>query len=187
MTTINEHSLETAYRQLIEMTGEDLNREGLKNTPLRAAKAMAFLTSGYHAEIEKIVNGALFSSDNRSMVIVKDIDFFSLCEHHLLPFFGKVHVGYIPKGHVIGLSKIPRIVDVFSRRLQIQEELCQQIAKCIETITGASGVGVVIEAQHLCMMMRGVQKQSSFMISSSVLGHFKECMNTRNEFLNLIK
>lgn len=181
------NNLEQHYHNLITMTGENPNRPGLQRTPARAAKAMQFLLSGYEVNISELVNDALFPSDNNSMVIVKDIEFYSLCEHHMLPFFGKVHVGYIPNGQVIGLSKIPRIVDAFARRLQIQEQLCQQIAQTISEITGSRDVGVVIEAQHMCMIMRGVEKQGANMVSSSVLGEFHDCMNTRSEFLSLIR
>ena len=175
------------YRDVLKLIGEDPDREGLKNTPERAARAMQFLTQGYNQDLDKIVNKAIFETKNDEMVIVKDIELYSLCEHHMLPFFGKCHVGYLPNGKVLGLSKIARIVDVFGRRLQIQENLTQQIAEAILKYTGALGVGVVIEAQHLCMMMRGVEKQNSSMITSCMLGAFRDDASTRSEFLSLIK
>lgn len=175
------------YKELIKLIGENPDRQGLKNTPERAARAMKFLTQGYHQNLDQIVNDAIFETDNDEMVIVKDVELYSLCEHHLLPFFGKCHVGYLPKGKVLGLSKVARIVDVFGRRLQIQENLTQEIAEAILTYTDASGVGVVIEAQHLCMMMRGVEKQNSSMITSCMLGAFRDNASTRSEFLSLIK
>ena len=174
------------YADLITNLGEDVKRDGLIKTPGRAAKAMEFLTKGYNENLEDIVNEAVFDSDNDEMVIVKDIEMYSLCEHHLLPFVGKVHVGYLPQGKVIGLSKIARITDMYARRLQIQENLTKQIAEAIQTATGAVGVGVVIEAQHFCMMMRGVEKQNSSTISSMMLGTFRENPRTREEFLTLI-
>jgi GTP cyclohydrolase I len=174
------------YADLLTNLGEDVSRDGLIKTPGRAAKAMEFLTKGYNENLEDIVNEAVFDSDNDEMVIVKDIEMYSLCEHHLLPFVGKVHVGYLPQGKVIGLSKIARITDMYARRLQIQENLTKQIAEAVETATGAAGVGVVIEAQHFCMMMRGVEKQNSSTISSMMLGTFRENPRTREEFLNLI-
>ena len=174
------------FRKIIEALGEDPEREGLRNTPKRAAKAMEFLTQGYHQSIEKIVNGALFQSDNEEMVLVKNIELYSLCEHHLLPFIGKCHVAYIPKGRIIGLSKIARIVDIHARRLQVQENLTKEIAETMFKVTNAAGVGVIIEAQHLCMMMRGVQKQNSIMSTSVMLGSFREDSRTRAEFLSLV-
>jgi GTP cyclohydrolase I len=177
--------LEDSFRTIIEQIGEDPNRQGLHDTPRRAAKAMEFLTRGYSQTLEKVVNNALFESDTNEMVIVQDIELFSLCEHHLLPFIGKCHVAYIPTGRVIGLSKIARIVDMYARRLQIQENLTKQIADAIQTVTGAAGVGVIIEAQHMCMMMRGVQKQNSVMKSSMMLGAFRNNVSTRMEFLQL--
>jgi len=174
------------YTELIKEIGEDVNREGLVKTPSRAAKAFDYITRGYRQDIDEVVNGAIFESKNDEMVIVKDIELYSLCEHHLLPFFGKCHVGYIPNGKVIGLSKIARIVDVFARRLQIQENLVQQVAETIQKYTGAEGVGVVIEANHLCMMMRGVEKQNSSMKTSCMLGSFRDEPETRAEFLSLI-
>ena len=174
------------YKQLIASTGEDVNRDGLLKTPERASSAFAFLTQGYQQSLEEVLNGAVFDSDNDEMVIVKDIELYSMCEHHLLPFVGKVHVAYIPSGKVIGLSKIPRISDMYARRLQIQEQLTKQIADAVMDATKAAGVGVVIEAQHFCMMMRGVQKQNSWTISSMMLGSFRENHRTRHEFLQLI-
>jgi len=174
------------YHSILELVGEDPSRDGLKDTPSRAAKAMQYLTRGYDQDIEKVVNNAVFDSDNDEMIIVQDIELYSMCEHHLLPFIGKAHVAYLPTGKVIGLSKIARIVDVFARRLQIQENLTKQIAETIMEITGASGVGVVIEAKHLCMMMRGVEKQNSYMRTSMMLGSFRDYDATRMEFLQLI-
>ena len=174
-------------RRLLAELGEDPDREGLARTPLRVEKALAFLTSGYGADIDAIVNDALFTVDYSEMVIVKDIDFYSLCEHHLLPFFGKCHVAYIPKRQVIGLSKIPRLVDVFARRLQIQERMTNQIAQTILEKTDPLGVAVVCEGTHLCMSMRGVEKQNSFAMTSAMLGVFHDNERTRMEFLELIK
>ena len=174
-------------RRLLAELGEDPDREGLARTPLRVEKALAFLTSGYAADIDAIVNDALFTVDYSEMVIVKDIDFYSLCEHHLLPFFGKCHVAYIPKRQVIGLSKIPRLVDVFARRLQIQERMTNQIAQTILEKTDPLGVAVVCEGTHLCMSMRGVEKQNSFAMTSAMLGVFRDNERTRMEFLELIK
>ena len=174
------------YSQIIANIGEDVNRDGLLKTPDRAAKAFEFLTHGYNLDLETVLNDAVFDSDNDEMVIVKDIELYSLCEHHLLPFVGKVHVAYLPQGKVIGLSKIARITDMYARRLQIQENMTKQIAEAIQKVTGASGVGVVIEAQHFCMMMRGVQKQNSWTLSSMMLGAFRDNHRTREEFLTLI-
>ena len=174
------------YKQLIASAGEDVNRDGLLKTPERAANAFAFLTGGYQETLEEVLNNAVFDSDNDEMVIVKDIEFYSMCEHHLLPFVGKAHVAYLPQGKVIGLSKIARITDMFARRLQIQEQMTKQIADAVMEATNAAGVGVVIEAQHFCMMMRGVQKQNSWTISSMMLGSFRENHRTRHEFLQLI-
>jgi len=186
----NQESLgdiQESYETILKKIGEDPTREGLQDTPLRAAKAMQFLTKGYSEDINKVINNAIFETDNDEMVIVKNIELYSLCEHHLLPFFGKAHVAYIPSGKVLGLSKIARIVDVFARRLQIQENLTTQIAETIQDVTGAQGVAVVIEAKHLCMMMRGVEKQNSSMTTSSMLGLFRERPVTRQEFLSLLK
>ena len=174
-------------RQLLAELGEDPEREGLVRTPLRVEKALAFLTSGYTADIDRILNGALFTVDYSEMVIVKDIDFYSLCEHHLLPFFGKCHVAYVPRRHVIGLSKIPRLVDVFARRLQIHERMTNQIAQTILEKIDPLGVAVVCEGTHLCMSMRGVEKQNSFALTSAMLGVFRDNARTRMEFLELIK
>jgi GTP cyclohydrolase I len=178
--------VETLFRKLILEVGEEPDREGLIKTPTRAAQALQELTKGYHQDIHKIINGALFSSPADEMVVVKDIEFYSLCEHHLLPFFGICHVGYLPHGKVLGLSKIPRIVDTFARRLQIQESLTQQIATAILEHTQAHGVGVILQAQHLCMMMRGVCKQNALMKTSCMLGSFRRDKSTRAEFLSLI-
>jgi GTP cyclohydrolase I len=175
-----------AFSTIIESVGEDLKRDGLLKTPERAAKAFQFITRGYTQSLKEIINGALFDSDSNEMVIVKDIELYSMCEHHLLPFIGKCHVAYIPTGKVLGLSKIARIVDMYARRLQIQEGLTSQIAKTIQQVTGASGVGVIIEAKHLCMMMRGVEKQNSLMKTSAMLGEFRSNEVTRKEFLSLI-
>ncbi len=180
-------NLSQHYHEIIGAIGEDVEREGLRDTPMRAAKAMEFLTKGYRENLEEVVNGAVFSSDSDEMVIVKDIELYSLCEHHLLPFIGRCHIGYIPDGKVLGLSKFARIVDMFARRLQIQENLGQQIAQAVMEVTGARGVGVVIEAKHLCMMMRGVEKQNSVMKSSMMLGSFRKNLATRQEFLQLIR
>ena len=175
------------YRNILTDIGEDPGREGLLRTPERAAKALQFLTQGYALDLNDIINNAIFQSDNDEMVIVKDIELYSLCEHHLLPFIGKCHIGYIPTGKVLGLSKIARIVDLFARRLQIQENLTSQIAECIMMVTEAEGVGIIIEAKHLCMMMRGVEKQNSVMTTSTMLGSFRDDPATRMEFLALIK
>jgi len=175
------------YEQILKDLGEDPTREGLLDTPMRAANAMRYLTKGYSESLDDIVNNALFESDMNEMVIVKEIEMYSMCEHHLLPFFGKCHIGYLPNGKVIGLSKIARIVDYFARRLQIQERLTSEIANCISSITNARGVAVVIEARHLCMMMRGVEKQNSIMTTSVMLGEMRANQASRMEFLNLIK
>jgi GTP cyclohydrolase I len=179
--------MEDQYRAIIEAIGENPDREGLLRTPHRAARAMEFLTQGYELDINEIVNEAIFASTNDEMVIVRDIELYSLCEHHLLPFIGKCHVAYLPAGKVIGLSKIPRIVDMYARRLQIQENLTKQIGECLAEVTGAVGVAVVIEAKHLCAMMRGVEKQNSAMITSMMLGRFRDDPRTRQEFLTLIR
>lgn len=179
--------MDDAYEQIIRAIGEDPARPGLVDTPTRAAGAMRFLTQGYNLDIDDVINGALFPSDSDEMVIVKNIELYSLCEHHLLPFIGKCHVAYLPKGKVIGLSKVARIVDMYARRLQIQENLTKQIAQAILTKTQGTGAGVIIEAQHMCMMMRGVEKQSSVMTTSCMLGAFRSSQTTRNEFLTLVK
>ena len=171
---------------LLEEIGEDPSREGLLKTPKRVAKAWKFFTKGYHGNLEDITNRAIFTEDVQDMVIVRDIEFFSLCEHHLLPFFGKAHVGYIPNGKVIGLSKIPRIVDMYSRRLQVQERLTNQIANAIKNVLDPIGVAVVMEGKHMCMQMRGVEKQNSFASTSAMLGQFRESDETRSEFLSII-
>jgi GTP cyclohydrolase I len=174
------------YKQILEQIGEDPNREGLLDTPTRATDAMRYLTKGYTEKLEDIINNALFISDMSEMVVVKDIELYSLCEHHLLPFIGKCHIGYIPHGKVLGLSKFARIVDYYARRLQIQERLTAEIAQCIADITSARGVAVVIEAKHLCMMMRGVEKQNSAMVTSVMLGEMRDHSISRSEFLKLI-
>ena len=179
--------MEDLVRQLLRALGEDPEREGLASTPRRVAKSLKFLTSGYEIDVDEVINNALFTVDYSEMVIVKDIDFFSLCEHHLLPFFGKCHVAYIPRTKVIGLSKIPRLVDIFSRRLQVQERLTNQIAETIRDKIDPLGVAVVMEANHLCMAMRGVEKQRSFCVTSAMLGAFRERDRTRTEFLELIR
>src|SRR6266567_4521617 len=179
--------MQDLIRRLLAELGEDPGREGLRDTPKRVEKALKFLTSGYDANIEQVLNGALFTVDYNEMVIVRDIDFYSLCEHHLLPFFGKCHVAYIPTTKVIGLSKIPRLVDVFARRLQVQERLTKQIADTIQEAVKPLGVAVVVEATHLCMSMRGVEKQNSFAVTSAMLGVFRDQARTRMEFLELIK
>lgn len=178
--------MEDAYKKIIQACGEDLERPGLLDTPKRAAKAMEFLTQGYRQNLDDVINNALFPSDSREMVIVKDIELYSMCEHHLLPFIGKAHVAYIPNGKVLGLSKIARIVDMYARRMQIQEQLTTEIAETVREVTGAEGVAVVIEAKHMCMMMRGVQKQNSVMKTSSMLGIFRSNQSTRAEFLSLV-
>lgn len=178
--------MQQLIRQLLEELGENPEREGLVNTPARVERAFQFLTRGYDEDIDEVLNGALFSVEYDEMVIVKDIEVYSLCEHHLLPFFGKCHVGYLPSKQVIGLSKIPRIVDVFARRLQVQERLTQQIAETIRDKIDPKGVAVIVEGQHLCMMMRGVEKQNSRMITSAMLGRFREDQRSRLEFLNLV-
>ena len=174
-------------RKLLSEMGENPEREGLRNTPERVERSLRFLTSGYQTDVDTVLNNALFSVDYSEMVIVKDIDFYSLCEHHLLPFFGKCHIAYLPRDRVVGLSKIPRLVDVFSRRLQIQERLTNQIAQIIEETLTPLGVGVVVEASHLCMLMRGVEKQNSFALTSAMLGAFRDDARTRMEFLELLK
>ncbi len=178
--------MEQAFLDILKKIGEDPKRAGLLDTPSRAAKAMEFLTQGYAMNIDEVINDALFPSDTDEMVIVKNIELYSMCEHHMLPFIGKCHVAYIPKGKVIGLSKIARIVDVFARRLQIQENLTNEIANCIVEKTSAAGAGVIIEAQHMCMMMRGVEKQNSTMTTSCMLGAFRNSQSTRSEFLSLV-
>ena len=181
------NELKQSYENIITAVGEDPNREGLLDTPKRAAKAMEYLTQGYRQTLEEITNNAVFTSDADDMVLVQDIELYSMCEHHLLPFTGRCHIAYIPNGKVLGLSKFARIVDMFARRFQIQEQLTHQIAKAVEEVTGATGVGVIVEAKHMCMMMRGVEKQNSSMRTSVMLGNFRADPKTRNEFLQLIK
>jgi len=181
-----ENTMEEHFSQLIQAIGEDITREGLVDTPKRAAEAFRFLNNGYHKSLDNVLNNAIFESDTEDMVIVKEIELYSLCEHHLLPFTGKCHVAYLPRGKVLGLSKVARIVDMYARRLQIQERLTKQIADAIQEAVNPRGVAVVIEAKHLCMMMRGVEKQNSVMTTSCMLGQFRENISTRSEFLNLI-
>ena len=185
--TLQDASVQAIYAELLKRIGEDPTRDGLQQTPKRMEKSMAFLTQGYQQTVESVLHGALFDVDYDEMVIVRDIEFYSLCEHHLLPFFGKAHIAYVPQGKVVGLSKLPRIVDVFARRLQVQERLTQQIAEAVEDAIQPQGVGVLIEAQHLCMMMRGVEKQSSLTVTSSLRGVFKTQLQTRSEFLSLVR
>jgi GTP cyclohydrolase I len=185
--TLTSASFEELTREMLVRLGEDPNREGLVRTPERFAKALQYLTKGYNEDPKTILNDALFTVNYDEMVIVKDVEMFSLCEHHVLPFYGKVHVAYVPNGKVIGLSKIPRLIDVFARRLQVQERLTTQIAETIREAIQPQGVGVVIEARHLCMMMRGVEKQHSAALTSSMLGLFRDCAETRSEFLSLIR
>jgi len=184
---MNVERLSKLYAEVLDEIGLDRSSDGLRNTPARVAKALEYLTKGYRQSLEEVVNGAVFDSDNDEMVLVKDIELYSLCEHHMLPFIGKCHVAYIPTGKVLGLSKVARIVDMYARRLQIQETLTKQIAEVIMEITNAKGVGVVIEARHLCMMMRGVEKQNSLMKTSMMLGIFRKDSRTRTEFLRLLK
>lgn len=179
--------MENEFASIIQSIGEDLSRPGLKDTPQRAAKAFKYITRGYQQTLEEVVNGAIFPSDTDELVVVDNIELYSLCEHHLLPFIGKCHVGYLPTGKVIGLSKIARIVDMFARRLQIQENLTKEIAEAVMSMTNASGVAVIVEAQHMCMMMRGVEKQNSMMKTSVMLGRLREDHRTRAEFLSLIR
>jgi len=183
----HEEELRQLIRQQIQALGEDPDRDGLKRTPKRVAEALKFFTRGYHQDPKTVLNNALFDATSDEMVIVKDIDFYSLCEHHMLPFFGKCHIAYLPTRKVVGLSKLPRLVEVFARRLQIQERMTQEIASALQELIGAEGVGVVVEAQHLCMMMRGVEKQNSYAITSTLLGRFRDDARTRSEFINLIQ
>tara|TARA_B100000989_G_scaffold137130_1_gene101855 strand:- start:168 stop:761 length:594 start_codon:yes stop_codon:yes gene_type:complete len=178
--------IKSYFEEIIDLLGENKNREGLLKTPERASKALKFLTEGYEKDPEQVLQSAMFRENYNEMVIVKDIELYSLCEHHLLPFFGKAHLAYIPNGHIVGLSKLPRIVDIFSRRLQVQERLTEQILDCINSTLNPKGVAVVIEASHMCMMMRGVQKQNSTTTTSGFRGAFKDT-DTRNEFLNLVQ
>jgi GTP cyclohydrolase IA len=186
-SVVTQDSIEAGYRDILTFIGEDPDREGLLRTPHRVAESMKFLTRGYGQDVEKILNGAVFQEEYDDMVIVKDIEFYSLCEHHLLPFFGKAHVAYIPNGKIVGLSKIPRLVDMFSRRLQVQERLTKDIAEALETALQPRGVAVVIEGMHMCMMMRGVEKQSATMITSHVRGAFRDDHRSRQEFMDHVK
>ena len=181
-----QKNIERITKQLLENIGEDPNREGLLKTPSRVAKAWQFFSKGYTQSIDELINNAIFNEDANDMVIVRDIEFFSLCEHHLIPFFGKAHVGYIPNGKVIGLSKIPRIIDMFSRRLQVQERLTHQVADALKNVLNPKGVAVVMEGRHMCMQMRGVEKQNSFTSTSAMSGQFKKSSETRSEFLAII-
>jgi GTP cyclohydrolase I len=193
--TFDAHSEEEVYdrekegliRNLLDRLGEDPNREGLRRTPLRVAKAMDFLTSGYHTTVDEVIKGAIFTEDCKEMVVVRGIEFYSMCEHHMLPFFGHAHVGYLPNGKVVGLSKVARVVDVFARRLQVQERLTNQVADALMAALAPHGVAVVIEASHTCMMMRGVQKQNSTTISSAMRGAFQDDARTRAEFMGFIR
>ena len=187
MSNIDKKRLEKITKELLEIIGEDTNREGLLKTPKRVAKSWEFLSQGYNQNLDEIVNEAIFNESAKDMVIVKDIEFYSLCEHHLIPFYGKAHVGYIPDGKIIGLSKIPRIIDFYARRLQVQERLTNQIATCIQDLLNPKGVAVIMEGRHFCMLMRGVQKQNSLASTSSMLGTFKEKSSTRNVFLKLVE
>jgi GTP cyclohydrolase I len=182
----NSERIEKLVRELLVEIGEDPEREGLMNTPKRVAASLAFLTSGYKTDMQKLINNACFAQETTSMVVVKDIELYSLCEHHLLPFYGRCHIGYIPRGRIFGISKLARLVDLFARRLQIQEKLTEQIAYAVKDSINADGVGVMIEARHLCMMMRGVEKQNSMLVTSSLLGVFRTNPATRQEFLSLI-
>src|SRR2546430_9459614 len=184
--TLNAAKIEGLVRELLAEIGEDPQREGLVKTPQRVAAALAFLTSGSRADATKLINGAIFTQKTNSMVIVKNIEVYSLCEHHMLPFFGRCHIGYIPNGKVFGVSKLARLVDVFARRLQLQERLTEEVSKVVMEEVGARGVGVMVEARHLCMMMRGVEKQNSTMVTSAVLGVLRENLATREEFLSLV-
>jgi GTP cyclohydrolase I len=179
--------LESNTKNLLELLGEDPSREGLVNTPKRVAKAWEFLTKGYNENLDDLINNAIFEGESKDMVIVKNIEFYSLCEHHMIPFYGKAHIGYIPDGKIIGLSKLARITDLFSQRLQVQERLTNQIAQCLQEVLKPRGVAVVLEGKHFCMLSRGVQKQNSIATSSSMLGIFREKESTRNEFLKLIE
>jgi GTP cyclohydrolase I len=185
--TVASLTTQELYRELLVRIGEDPTRDGLLDTPERMEKSMAFLTRGYAMDVKAVLHDALFEVDYDEMVIVKDVEFFSMCEHHLLPFFGKAHVAYVPNGRVIGLSKVPRVVDVFARRLQVQERLTTEIADAIQEAIEPQGVAVILEAQHLCMMMRGVEKQHSATVTSAMRGVFKEQLQTRNEFLSLVR
>ena len=185
--TTKEAGLQSLIERILHAVGEDPKREGLLKTPERVEESLKFLTSGYGTDVDQLVNGAIYNEDYNEMVIVKDVDVYSLCEHHMLPFFGKCHVAYLPKGKIIGLSKIPRLIDAYSRRLQVQERLTTQIAQCIQNIVKPAGVAVIVDAVHLCMSMRGVEKQNSYTTTSSMLGCFKEDARTRSEFLDLLR
>ncbi len=187
MNDEKQKKLEKNTRDLLELIGEDPNREGLINTPKRVAKAWNFLTKGYKEDLDALINNAIFEGESKDMVIVKNIEFYSLCEHHMIPFYGKAHIGYIPDGKIIGLSKLARITDLFAQRLQVQERLTSQIAQCLQDVLNPRGVAVVLEGKHFCMLSRGVQKQNSIATSSSMLGIFREKESTRNEFLKLIE
>jgi len=182
----NVEQISQHYSQILQMLGEDVERDGLLDTPMRAAKAMQALTTGYHKSLDDVVNGAIFEADTDEMVVVQGIEFYSLCEHHLLPFIGTCNIAYLPENRVLGLSKFARIVDMYARRLQIQEGLTKQVASAVQEVTGAKGVGVIMEAKHMCMMMRGVQKQNSSMVTSVMMGEFRSNQATRTEFLRLI-
>lgn len=186
-SSATSHSISDIFEEILVHLGEDPARDGLKRTPERVEASLKFLTRGYHLDLDKVINGAVFEAEYDEMVIVKDIEVYSLCEHHMLPFYGKCHIAYLPQSKIIGLSKMPRIVDVFARRLQVQERLTTQVAYALEKYLEPKGVGVVVEAYHLCMMMRGVQKQNSSTITSCMLGRFKSDSKTRNEFLDFIK
>ena len=187
MSDKEKKRLEEITKELLGLIGEDSTRQGLMKTPKRVAEAWKFLSQGYHQNLDEIINEAIFDESAKDMIIVKDIEFYSLCEHHLIPFYGKAHVGYIPDGKIIGLSKIPRIIDFYARRLQVQERLTNQIATCIQDLLNPKGVAVVMEGRHFCMLMRGVQKQNSIASTSSMLGAFKDKSTTRNEFLKLVE
>ena len=187
MSDKEKKRLEEITKELLGLIGEDSTRQGLMKTPKRVAESWKFLSQGYHQNLDEIINEAIFDESAKDMIIVKDIEFYSLCEHHLIPFYGKAHVGYIPNGKIIGLSKIPRIIDFYARRLQVQERLTNQIATCIQDLLNPKGVAVVMEGRHFCMLMRGVQKQNSIASTSSMLGAFKDKSTTRNEFLKLVE
>ncbi|SVB35499.1 uncharacterized protein METZ01_LOCUS188353 [marine metagenome] len=184
--TNNYDRLESLTKELLELIGEDVSREGLLKTPSRVAKSWDYFSQGYRNKVDDVINDAIFNESSKDMIVVRDIEFFSLCEHHMIPFFGRAHVGYIPDGKIIGLSKIPRIVDMFSRRLQVQERLTDQIANTIQNILNPVGVAVVMEGRHLCMQMRGVEKQNSLASTSAMLGQFRKSAETRSEFLSII-
>jgi GTP cyclohydrolase I len=184
---VTQDQIEAALRDVLVFAGEDPDREGLQRTPHRVAESLKFLTKGYSQDLETVINGAVFEEEYDDMVVVKDIEFYSLCEHHLLPFFGKAHVAYIPNGRIVGLSKIPRLVDMFARRLQVQERMTKEIAEALVTVLAPAGVAVVVEGMHMCMMMRGVEKQSASMVTSHVMGVFRDDRRTRQEFMALVK